>query len=320
MKAVQLGDYHALQSLAFTEVEKPAAGPGQVLVKVRYGGLRWADIMTVQEMHGRLFEPPFTIGQECVGEVEAVGAGVTAFKPGMTVMSLYGHKAFAEYAVFTDDELEVVPDGLPLEKVLIYALNLRVAYLACWPWTKVKAGETVLVHAAAGGVGRCILQILKRRFDGVTVIATASSDAKLAGCKAEGADHLINYVAQDYPTEVARITGGRGVDLIMNGVGGPTYAGDPQCLAMGGRWLIYGGVGGHTINIAGMAYKLTDILCRSVMPYRERPEYAEATQFMWDWLRSERLDEPTLRPLEKAPEAFHDLFNRKTLGKVIITV
>jgi NADPH:quinone reductase len=139
-----------------------------------------------------------------------------------------------------------LPDRVSFLQGLVYFVNMRIAYLAYYVFGKVNPGDTILLHAAAGGIGVLLTQIAKRHGDN-TVIALSRSDEKLDYCRKNGADHLINYQSADYVEEVPRITGGQGVDISLNSVDGATLETDPGAIKPTGRWVIYGYAGrqGH---------------------------------------------------------------------------
>lgn len=329
MKAAQLLDYGTADNFRIVDIPVPTAGAGEVLIKVAYAGLRWGDIMGRRGIPVRAATPPFTPGQEAVGVVAAVGEGVETLKPGDRVVCQPPGGAYAEYVKMPARAVSVVPDNMPLESMLIYRVNMPTAYLLVCEWAKVQEGETVLVHAAAGGVGQLAVQILKRKFKDVTVIGPAGTDEKVAAVKANGADHAINYKTQDYVEEVGRIAGVKptgfapgaplaGVHVSLNGVGGETLKTDRRVIRRLGRWVLYGTVAGvQPINVYENAYDSIAILPFSMIPFAGTPEMARAQAFTQEWLKTETLLSPVIKPIDEIAEVQQAMERGETIGKVV---
>ena len=330
MKAILLSDYGPAENLVLSEVPRPEPAAGEVLVKVRYGGLRWGDIMQRNGFPTRARKPPFIAGQEASGVIEAVGAGVTGYAPGMRVMAMPWNGAWAEYVSVPVQRLVAVPDRVSLEQVLAYPVNMLTAYYAVYVWGKVQPGERVLLHAAAGGVGLLALQIMKRRLHDVTVVALVGSDAKAELVRSHGADHVINYKTSDYVAEVNRLLGpkasgilsggerGGGVDVSLNGVSGPTLDTDWKVIRKRGRWVIYGWAGGRgKLDTGAFGYDGITIMPFSSIAWMGTPEHTAGLAFVRDWLEREPLIEPTLHPLDQVVEVERAMEQGKTSGKVV---
>jgi NADPH2:quinone reductase len=345
MKAIQLVDYGSVDNFRVADLPKPAPGPGEVLVKVAFAGLRWGDIMGRHGDPVRRFTPPFqwVPGQEVTGTIEAFGDGVTGLKTGQRVFGAPQGGAYAEYAVVPAARITPLADHVPLDRAMAYPVNMRTAWFAVYPWGKIQPGEKVLVHAAAGGVGRLIVQVIKRRLKDVTVIALAGSDAKLEVCRADGADHLINYKTHDYVAEVEKIVGakpqgfspgidGGGVDISLNSVRGPTLITDPKIIRKRGRWVLFGHSGdkltaidvkeGGRAKIDTMPYAYDGI---TIMPFSNmawigQPEQEEATAFTHHWMETEPLIDVTTYDLDEVPKAQADMEAGQTTGKVVFKV
>ena len=332
MKAVFLDDYGSVDNIRVGEAPKPMPSAGEVLVKVHYAGLRWGDIMQRNGLPTRGRKTPYVLGQEASGVIESVGSGVTALKPGTRVTAFPLDGAYAEYLAIAQERVSVVPEHVPLDRVLAYPVNLRTAYFLVYVWAKVQPGEVVLIHAAAGGVGLLALQILKRKFKDVTVIALAGSDEKTALCRANGADHVINYKKENYVDAVNRIMGEkpRGIDLgpprggvhvVLNGVSGPTLATDLAVIRKRGRWVIYGYAGGRaTIDTSGYGYDGITIMPFSSLAWFGTPEYEQSALFVKEWLEKEELIAPTVRSLDEVKETQRAMEQGKTIGKVVFKV
>jgi NADPH2:quinone reductase len=198
-----------------------------------------------------------------------------------------------------------------------------------YEWAKVQEGETVLVHAAAGGVGSLAVQVLKRKFSDVTVIGLASSDQKVAAIRANGADHAINYKTTDYVAAVGEIAGVKppgfqpgappaGVHVVLNGVGGDTLRTDRRIIRKLGRWVLFGSPAGTaSINPFANSYDSITILPFSKIPFRGTPEDKRAEEFTAEWLKTETLDQPTIHPIEDIARVQTAMENGETQGKVV---
>lgn len=333
MKAVFIDDYGGVENLRLGEAPTPEPAANEVLVKVAYAGLRWGDVMARNGFPSRVRPTPFVGGQEAAGIIAAVGPEVNGWAPGDRVMVTPYGGAFAEYVAAHTALLQRVPANVPLERMLAYPVNMRTAYYMVYVWGKVQEGERVLLHAAAGGVGLLTLQILKRRFSNVEVVAIASGDAKLRLLKAEGADHVIDRTSQDYVAEVLRIWGPRasgfasgglqagGVDICFNGVSGPTLATDWQVIRKRGRWVIYGYSGGRgELDTSQFGYDGITVMPFSSIAWMGTPEYAAGSAFIEDWLATEDLIEPTIHPMEDMQAVQRAFEQGGTSGKIVFKI
>jgi NADPH2:quinone reductase len=333
MKAVFIDDYGAVENLRCGDAPMPQIAPNEVLVKVAYAGLRWGDVMARNGLPSRTRPTPFVGGQEATGVIEAVGPEIRGWAVGERVMATPAGGAFAEYAAVHPSRLQRVPENVSLEQMLAYPVNLRTAYYMVYVWAKVREGERVLLHAAAGGVGLLALQILKRRFKGVPVVAIASTEAKLELLRREGADHVVNRLTQDYVAETLKIwgpkasgftTGGQqagGVDVALNGVSGPTLDTDWQVIRKRGRWVIYGySAGRGRLDTSRFGYDGITIMPFSSIAWQGTTEAAEGTAFVDEWLRTETLITPTVHALEDMQAVQRDFEQGLTTGKVAFKV
>jgi NADPH2:quinone reductase len=333
MKAVFINDYGAVENLALGEAPKPEPKPNEVLVKIEYAGLRWGDVMQRNGFPSRERPTPFIGGQEATGVIEAVGDEVRKWTPGMRVMATPPGGGFAEYVCVHPARLQRVPDHVSLEQMLIYPVNMRTAYYMIYVWAKVREGERVLLHAAAGGVGLLALQILKRKFADVSVVAIAGSDEKLALLKAEGADHVINRRSQNYVDEVLKIwgpkasgftTGGTqagGVDVSFNGVSGETLDTDWQVIRKRGRWVIYGySAGRGRLDTSKFGYDGITVMPFSSIAWAGTPEFTDSAAFIDEWLANQPLQTPTIHSLDDAQAVERAFEAGATTGKIVFKV
>ena len=258
MKAVVFDKVGGPEVMKIAEVPKPEVKPGTVLIKVRAAGINFADTLFRQGQYVMQPQLPDTPGLEAAGEIEAVGAGVTNLKVGQRVAAL-GSKMYAEYAIAPAMQVIPIPDShqLRASRGGSGASADRMALLHTAHQTA--PGQTVLVHSAAGGVGIVAMQIAKAA--GARVIGTVSSDSKAALAKEYGADDVINYATKDFAVEANRITGGRGVDLILDAVGATTLDKGITCLAPFGHLILYGRAGGppEPLNLFRLFEKSTKV-------------------------------------------------------------
>ena len=333
MRAVQLNDYGSTDNFEVVDIPQPRPSKGEVLIEVAYAGLRWGDIMQRNGWPSRGRATPFVGGQEAAGVIREVGEGVTGLKAGQRVVAMPPQGAFAEFVAAPATAVTPLPDQVGLASSLAYPVNMRTAHLMVFAWAKVKAGETVLLHAAAGGVGLMALQIMKKRLKNVRVIGICSGEEKVKLLKSEGCDHVINRKTQNYVEEINRICGpkltgfmtggeqGGGVDVSFNGVSGPTLVTDPQVIRKRGRWVIYGYSAGRAlIDTSPFGYDGITIMPFSSIAWRGTPEDEVARAFMLDWMAREKLVEPMIYPLDKVADAELDMEAGRTTGKVVFRV
>lgn len=345
MKAIQLTDYGSVDNFRVADVPKPSPKAGEVLVKVAFAGLRWGDIMARHGDPVRRFTPPFewVPGQEITGTIEEVGPDVKNLKAGDRVFGMPMGGGYAEYSIVRADRIWPLAAHVPLDAAMAYPVNMKTAWFCIYPWGKVKEGEKVLIHSAAGGVGQLMVQILKRKFKNVTVIGLVGSEEKKKFALADGADHVINYRATNYVDEVDKIVGpkprtfspgidGGGVDLAINGVRGATLKTDPMVIRKRGRWVLYGHSGDKQSSIDGKhgdrdhintmpyAYDGITIMPFSNMAWIGQPEQIEGTAFTKNWMETEKLITPTIYPLEKMAEAQKLMEDGKNIGKIVFKV
>lgn len=242
MKAVVCEAFGGPEVLALREVpDAPPPGSGEVQVRLLARGVQYVDVLMLAGKYQFRPEPPFIPGSEAAGEVIAVGPGVSELAIGDKVMCRQRLGAFAERGTVKAADCDPVPMGMSLDQAAVFRNVYHTAWHALLQRGRLKGGERVLIHGAAGGIGLPAIQIAK--LHGAEVIATASSDAKRAACLEEGADHAIPY-HDGFRDTVMELTRGRGVDIVYDPVNGPTFEESLRCLAWGGRILILGFLGG----------------------------------------------------------------------------
>ena len=320
MKAIRVQAPGGAEVLRLEEVPTPDPGPGQVVVKVEAAGLNFID---VYQRTGLYQVPmPFTPGQEAAGVVTALGPGVST--PGVGDRVAYAHVlgAYAEYAVVPADRVVALPDQVSTKQGAALMLQgLTAQYLAATTYP-LKAGDTCLVHAAAGGVGLLLCQIAKIR--GARVLGTVSTREKAALARAAGADELILYTEQDFEAEVKRLTNGAGLQVIYDSVGKTTFEKGLNCLAARGMMVLYGQSSGPVgpFNPQVLSQKGSLFLTRPTLGHyvATRAELLARASEVLGWVRSGAVKLRIERelPLAAAAEAHRLLEGRKTTGKVLL--
>jgi NADPH2:quinone reductase len=254
MRALQQTSLNGPQDLHLvTDAPLPVPGRGEVLIRVGAAGVNFRDVSQTRGTSPDGPRPPYLAGFEAAGEIVAVGEAVDAPSPGTRVIGV-GYGAFAEYMVLPAAGAVPVPAGWAPEEALGLVVNWPTALAALRPLGRVAAGETVLIHAAAGGTGQAAVTMAKHY--GATVIATASP-GKHAIVEALGADHVLDSGAADLAAQVLRLTGGAGADLVLESAGGPTFGASLAATKrVTGRVVVYGLAGGEAaITNAELVYR-----------------------------------------------------------------
>jgi NADPH2:quinone reductase len=236
MKAVQINKNGGTEVLEFNDVAVPKAGEGQILVRNQIAGLNYIDTYFRSGLY-KAPQFPLTLGREAAGTVVNAHSSVTGFENGTRVVFMGSVGAYAQYSVVNASDAIIIPDDVPTEQAVAAYLQGLTAWTFIREAGQVKAGQWVLVHAASGGVGTLLVQLL--RTVGAKVIGTASSDEKLALAKKNGAEWVINS-HDDVVAKVKEITGGHGADVIFDGVGKVTFDGDLEMIAAKGNLISFG--------------------------------------------------------------------------------
>lgn len=306
--------------LRYEELPQPHPAAGQVLVRVAASGVNYIDIYHRSGLYP--LPLPATLGQEGAGTVEAVGPGVVGIQPGDRVAWSGIPGSYADYILAPAERLVGVPAHLGLEQAAAAMLQGMTAhYLACTTYP-LAAGETCLVHAAAGGVGLLLVQIAKLR--GARVIGTVSTAAKADLARQAGADYVIRYTEQDFEAEVRRITHGAGVQVVYDSVGRVTFEKSLNCLARRGMLVLFGQSSGpvppfdpQILNQKGSLFLTRPSLAHYTAT---REELLSRAGEVLGWIAAGRLALRIHRtyPLARAAEAHRDLESRATSGKLLL--
>ncbi|MBV8507987.1 MAG: NADPH:quinone oxidoreductase family protein [Alphaproteobacteria bacterium] len=322
MKAVICEAFGGPEVLALRELpDPPPPGPGEVQVRIEARGVQYVDVLMLAGKYQFRPEPPFIPGSEGAGEVVAVGPRVTGFKPGDRVMSRHRLGGFAQLGNAKAEDCDLIPSAMNLEEAAVFRNVYHTAYHALLQRGRLKAGDWVLIHGAAGGIGLPAIQIAK--LYGAKVIATASTEEKRAVCLEEGADHAIDYQA-GFRDKVMELTGGRGVDIVYDPVNGPAFEESLRCLAWGGRILILGFLGGAPalartnyllikgieaigVRIGGLSEAHPEIAAANIKTLVELAGQGKLKPRIWRRF-----------PLEAAADAIKALIDRKVIGKAVL--
>ena len=278
MKAVLQDEYGGAEVLQVGEAENPVPGKHQVVVKVAATSVNRADII---QREGNYNQPPGDspiLGLEVAGVVDELGAGVLGFKTGERVMCLVGGGGYAEYASAYASHLMKIPKSMSFEQAACVSETYITAYLNVFTIACLKDGETVLLHGGGGGVNTSAIQLCKTLMPDVTVLVTAST-GKTDRVRALGADHVIDYKTEDFAEAVRTFTSKKGVDIILDHIGGKYLTQNLKSLAVGGRLAIIGLMGGakSEINLAPLMVKRQQIL-GSVLRSRPVDEKTRITE------------------------------------------
>lgn len=320
MRAVRIHTTGGADALRVEDVPVPRPGPGQALVRVEAAGVNFID---VYKRTGLYPVPlPATLGEEGAGTVEAVGDGVDLVRAGDRVAWASVIGAYAEYAVVPAAKLVPLPAGVPAREGAALMLQGMTAHYLATSTYALRAGDRCLVHAAAGGVGLLLVQIAKMR--GAHVIGTAGSDEKAELARAAGADEVIVYTRDDFATEVTRLTGGAGVQVVYDSVGESTFLRGLDVLAPRGMMVLFGQSSGpvapvdpQLLNRKGSLFLTRPTLGHYVAT---RDELLARARDLFEWVGRGRL---ALRigaeyPLADVAEAHRALEGRRTTGKLLL--
>jgi NADPH2:quinone reductase len=320
MKAIQVSQAGGPEVLTLVDVATPELKPNEALVQIKAAGVNFIDVYFRE---GRYPAPlPFINGQEAAGVIVEVGADVTTFKPGERVAYVGRLGSYAELASVPAAQLVKIPDELDFDQAAAAMLQGMTAHYLSRGSYPVKQGETVLIHAAAGGVGLLLVQLAKHF--GARVIATAGTDAKAQLARDAGADEVIVYTQKDFETETRRLTDGQGVHAVFDGVGKDTFEKDLKVLRPRGYLVLFGGASGAVppFDLMELTKHGSLFVTRPTLKDYTRTR-EELEQRANDVLQMIVRGELKLRihnryPLAEAQQAHRDLEGRKTTGKLLL--
>ncbi len=319
MKAVVADPLGGPENLKYIDVPKPEPGEGEVLVKLEATGINFIDVYYRTGLY-KAPETPVMLGSEGAGTIQE--ANGSRFRPGQRVAYTMARGAYAEYASVPQSLVVPLPDDVTFEQGAAALLQGMTAHYLAYSTFPLKAGQTCLIHAAAGGVGLLLVQIAK--IIGATVIGTVSTEDKAQLARDHGADHVILYTQTDFTHAVKQITGGRGVEVVYDSVGKATFMKSLDCLKPRGMMASFGNSSGAVdpIQPLVLSQKGSLFLTRPTLTqYISEPEEMRwRSSDIFRWIADGRLRVQIYRvyPLADAAQGHRDLEGRKTTGKLLL--
>jgi len=322
VKAIVCKTFGPPESLTLEEVKSRAPGKSEVRIAVKAAGVNFPDTLIIQGKYQLKAEPPFTPGGEIAGEVVEVGEKIKHVRPGDAVAALVPTGGYAEEVIAAGDTVIPLPRGMAMNDAAAFPFVYGTSLHALKQRANLKAGETLLVLGAAGGVGLAALQIGKLM--GARVIAAASSAEKLALCQQHGADEVVNYSTESLKEAVKKLTKGQGADVIYDPVGGDLAQDCFSCINWNGRYLVVGFAAGKIPEVALNRLLLKGAAAVGVFwgafVAREPKANWENFQQLFAWYGEGKLKPhvSATYPLADAPRALRDMLERKVTGKVVL--
>lgn len=327
MKALLVREFGALDTLALEECASPRPGAGEVLIDIHAASVNFPDLLVIQGKYQVLPPLPFSPGKECAGVVNAVGPGVAQFMPGDRVIAQIEYGAYAQQVVAGAANCHVIPAPMSFPEAAAMWLTYMTAHFALVERAALKAGEIVLVTGAAGGVGSATVQIAKAL--GATVLAAVSSHDKAAAARAGGADHIVDTnvpnLRDALREQVHAAVGKRGVDVVVDSVGGDVFDACLRAIAWCGRLVVVGFAGGRIpeIKAGHILVKNISVIGLQFSDYRDRqPQKCfAAREQLFDLYNAGKLKPHVMAtfPLARYMEALALVRDRKVIGKVVLT-
>jgi len=320
MKAIQVPQVGGVEVLTLVEIPVPKPKPNEVVVKIAAAGVNYIDVYFREGRYP--VTPPFILGQEAAGVVREVGSEVKDFKVGERVAFTGITGAYAEYLAVPADRLVRVPVGMSDHQAAAAMLQGMTAHYLVYSTYPLKKGETALIHAAAGGVGLLLVQMAKNI--GARVIATVSTEEKAKLAREAGADEIIFYTKQEFDVETKRLTDGKGVHVIYDGVGKTTFDQDLNCLRPRGYLALFGASSGPVplfdlgkLSVKGSLFITRPTLVHHIASHEELQQRAgDVFNMIASGKLKLRIEH--LYPLKDAQQAHRDLEGRKTTGKLLL--
>jgi NADPH2:quinone reductase len=322
MRAIEITQTGGPEVLTFRDIPNPTPGPDQGLIQIEASGVNFVD---VYQREGRYAVPlPFIPGQEAAGTVIALGpeSGPSPVKVGDRVAWCHAMGTYAEYAVAPLSKLIAIPEDISSRQAAAAMLQGMTAHYLAHSTYAIQPGDTVLIHAGAGGVGLLLIQMAKRL--GARVLTTVSTEEKAALARHAGADEVILYTREDFAARVRELTGGKGVPVVYDSVGKTTFDGSLACLRTRGMMVLYGASSGPVppFDLIQLSTKGSLFVTRPTMKdytaTREDLEQRSGDVLRWVSEGTLKLRIEHTYPLAEAAQAHRDLEARKTTGKVLL--
>lgn len=323
MNAIVVTQFGGPDVLEYKQMPKPQPGPRQVLIRVAATSVNFADVKARYGNYHGGQQPPFVPGLDAAGTIEAVGSEVTRFAEGQRVIAFPKDGSYADYIVADEILTFQLPDEVDMETAAAAPIVTFTSYNLLANVARIQPGETVLIHAAAGGIGTTALQLAKL-LGADKVIGTVGSGAKMQIAEQVGADYVINYETEDFVARVNEITAGKGADIILDSVAGKVFEQSLECLAMFGRIVNFGNSGGKagSFQTSGLHSSCRSVLGFSLGTHRKyRPQVLQATaDAVLPFLADGRLRMTigSSFSLQDAAKAQAEIEARKTTGKILL--
>ena len=323
MRAVRIHELTGPSALRVDEIPEPTAGAGQVLIEVKAAGVNFPDVLLTRGMYQFKPTPPFSPGGEAAGIVRAIGAGVASVAVGDRVAATVLYGAFAEQIAVPEIAVVKLPDAVGFEVGAATLLTYATTHHALFDRAALSSGETLLVLGAAGGVGIAAVEL--GALTGARVIAAASTDDKLAFCRTHGATDVINYATEDLKDRIKALTGGNGVDVVYDPVGGALAEAALRGTAWQGRYLVVGFASGEIpkipLNLVLLkGCQIVGVFWGSFAMREPAKNRAHAAQ-IFAWVAEGKLKPAVdaVLPFSEAAAALQRLERREVKGKLVLT-
>ncbi|MCH7397822.1 NADPH:quinone oxidoreductase family protein [Belliella sp. DSM 107340] len=324
MKAILCQEHGLPDSLMYSDIPEPSINSKEVLIKVAACAVNFPDVLIIQNKYQFKPELPFAPGGEVSGIIEKVGADVKNLKVGQRVLALCGWGGFAEKVKVNSDRVFPIPDQMDFTTAASTLYTFGTAYHALKDRAQIKSGETLLVLGASGGVG--LAAVALGQVMGAKVIAAASTDEKLQVCEEQGAEILINYEAEDLKQRIKELTDGKGVDVVLDVVGGKYAEPALRGMAWKGRYLVVGFAAGE---IPKLPFNLALLKGCSVMgvfwgrfsteePEQNQQNILELVEMIQEGKISQHIHQTY--SLKDSPQALQDMLDRKVIGKAMVKI
>lgn len=324
MKAVICQEWGTPETLIIGDLPSPIPAESDVKIRVHACGINFADTLIIQGLYQERPSFPFSPGLEVAGEIIEVGTAVSHLKVGQRVAAVTPFGGFAEEVVVSAQAVLPIPDNMDFVTAAGFAITYGTSHIALTHRAQLQPGETLLVHGAAGGVGLTAVELGKLL--GATVIATASTDEKLALTQQYGADHIINYRQESFRNRVKEITNGKGANVIFDPVGGDIFDQSVRCIAWEGRILVIGFADGRIpqfpVNLALVKNFSVVGLYWGAYANRNPTIMTNSLTTLANWYAEGKI-KPHIShtyPLEQAADALTLLMNRQSTGKVVLEI
>ncbi|MEP7074382.1 MAG: zinc-binding dehydrogenase [Acidobacteriota bacterium] len=317
MRAVRMHEFGGPDVLRLEHIERSAPKQDEVLIRVHSAGVNYSDISRRRGTFRTSASLPYIPGLEAAGIIEEVGAAVTEFRPGDRVLAIMGGGGYAEFVTAKVEQLFLIPEELGFaESTALLVQGMTAVGLL----SEAKAGQSILIHAAAGGVGSILVQLAKLK--GLRVTGTASSADKLQMIVALGGELGVNYTEPDWGEQARHAVGDRGFDIIIEMVGGKIVGSNLDLLAVNGTMWVYGSASGEDYKLSVLDLLDKNLIVRGYWLTLEPPaRRAEFASVLLQHVNEKRLRiSVTEYPLERADEAHKAVEGRQTTGKVVLIV